>query len=644
MDPDKYQQAWRTQASATRVTIDTEVLLKAVQRDRRDLRATIFWGELNAIGIALLLLPVWIYLGVTSGSPWTWYLMVPVLIWEVGFTLAYRTRHRQRPSKPDEPLLSCVKESLAQVEQHIWLYRNFFWWNLLPTTIAILAFFAQVTWRSSESVAIGWLDVVGLVGSFVFYFVVLFAVYYFVNYVIQRTVRTQYEPRRQELLALAASLRDESASEVSGEYPILMGAKRVGCSPQRTRLASLFFWAIVLPGIAGILIGFRLITPIRDLLVGAVSESSYDGPPHSSGPAGESLARLVSAQRKEKKLVGLAAMVTVNGQIKAAAADGERKIASFVPVEITDRWHLGGISKSITATMIARLIESSRMQWTDSVGKIFPEASVDEDWKPVTLKQLLTDTAGATKNFSIEVRRQWPPLGPERTQARLEAVLNVMAAKPESPPGEKFAYSNVGYVIAGAMAEKVTGNSWEDLVKREVFEPLKLTESGFGPPKSGDKTLEQPRGHLKALSGKVPENDKADNTPIMGPSGNIHMTLSDLCTFANEHLRGELGEGKLLSTETYKLLHKPELSHYACGWIKKEASEEIPYTVYWHNGSNTLWYALVVFIPEKKMVVAVTSNDGDFDQAQAAAWEVVKASAKQFNVKAGPPPARTGRK
>ena len=110
------------------------------------------------------------------------------------------------------------------------------------------------------------------------------------------------------------------------------------------------------------------------------------------------------------------------------------------------------------------------------------------------------------------------------------------------------------------------------------------------------------------------------------------MTLENLCTFAREHLRGELGAGKLLSAETYKLLHTPELDDYACGWVRKEPSAEIPYTVYWHNGSNTMWYALVVFIPEKNMVVAVTSNDGDFDSAEAAAWEIVKASVKQFNV------------
>src|SRR5690606_7475590 len=97
------------------------------------------------------------------------------------------------------------------------------------------------------------------------------------------------------------------------------------------------------------------------------------------------------------------------------------------------------------------------------------------------------------------------------------------------PPGEKHAYSNVGYTIAGAMAEKVTGVSWEDLVRREVFEPLRLAGSGFGPPASSDETLEQPRGHRPVLlRWKVAVDDKADNTPIMGPAGTVHMTLTDL--------------------------------------------------------------------------------------------------------------------
>ncbi len=361
-------------------------------------------------------------------------------------------------------------------------------------------------------------------------------------------------------------------------------------------------------------------------------ESGYDGAPRSDGPGGASLAELITDLRKAKNLVGLAAMVMVDGQVKASAAVGERKKGSGVSIELGDRWHLGSVTKSITATMIARLVESGQMQWTDTVGERFPDASIHEDWKPVTLQQLLTHTSGAPANFSFQVRLKQPALGPECTRERREAVMAVIAAKPAHPPGEKYAYSNVGYTIAGAMAETATGVSWEDLVKREVFEPLELTDAGFGPPKSPSETLDQPRGHRSALGWKVSANDAADNTPIIGPAGTVHMTLSNLCKYATEHLRGELGAGKLLAAETYKRLHTPDLDDYACGWVVKQPTYEIPHTTYWHNGSNTMWYALVVFIPGKNMVVAVTSNDGDIAQAESAAWEVVEASAKQFNV------------
>jgi CubicO group peptidase (beta-lactamase class C family) len=503
-----------------------------------------------------------------------------------------------------------VKNSLTQVEHQIWLLRNVFWWYLLPFTFAILVFFAHVAWSLSEN----WLVALGVATPF---FVFLLALYSFIDYINQRAVRCDLEPRRQELLALLASLGGDDSAE---EHASKSSQQNVESSGVLRR------WLIVT------LLTFVTFVVMVLALASEITDSSYDGPPQSSGPAGDSLAELVTDQRKEKNLVGLAAMVTVDGEVEAAAAHGERKKGSGVPLEIDDRWHLGGITKSITATMIARLIESGRMQWTATVGEIFPEAAVHGDWKPVTLRQLLTATAGAPPNFPNDVLRQRPALGPECTQARREAVLNVIAEKPAHPPGKKYAYSNVGYTIAGAMAEKVTGATWEDLVKREVFEPLELSEAGFGPPKSADETLEQPRGHRTRLAGKVPVDDTADNTPIMGPSGIVHMSLRDLCTYAEEHLRGELGTGTLLSTETNKLLHTPALHDYACGWSVKEPSYDIPHTVYSHNGSNTMWYALVVFIPDKNMVVAVTSNDGDFDQTEAAAWEIVKASANQFNV------------
>ena len=398
-------------------------------------------------------------------------------------------------------------------------------------------------------------------------------------------------------------------------------------------MTALLAWGTYRPkSIVGALAMLFLATLAFLGLAVGVLHSSYDGDPRRDGPGGASLAGQITELRKENKLVGLAAMVMVDGKVMASAADGERKIRSGVPIELGDRWHLGSITKSITATMIGRLVEAGQMNWTDTIGERFSDASIHKDWKPVTLQQLLTHTSGAPANFSFGVMLKKPALGPECTEERRKAVIAVMAEKPAHPPGEKFAYSNVGYTIAGAMAESATGVSWEDLVKREVFEPLALNDAGFGPPKSPSETLDQPRGHRGVYAWKAGVSDTEDNTPIMGPCGTIHMTLGNLCNYATEHLRGDLGEGKLLTTETYKRLHTPQLRDYASGWVVKQPSQEIPCTVYWHNGSNTMWYALVAFISGKNMVVAVTANDGDIKAAESAAWKVVNACAKQFNV------------
>ena len=122
-------------------------------------------------------------------------------------------------------------------------------------------------------------------------------------------------------------------------------------------------------------------------LPGSLSESNEGQAPGGNGEK-SSLAELVIKPRQENKLVGLAAMVMVNGKVVDTAADGERKTGSGVPVEIGDRWHLGSVTKSITATMIARLVEAKQMKWSDSIGKLFPDAAIHEDWKPVTLRQL----------------------------------------------------------------------------------------------------------------------------------------------------------------------------------------------------------------------------------------------------------------
>lgn len=203
MDPDNFKQAWQTQTSQTRLTIDADVLVKELRRSQRNFAATIFWRDVREVGVSLLMVPLWIYLGIRQSLPWTWYLMVPALLWVAGYMLADRIRHKREPAGTGEPLRQHVASLLAKVEHQIELLRNILWWYLLPMALALVAFVSQVGWKSRSG---GWATVFAMMTVFAVVAVV-FAVIYGVN---QYAVRSELEPRRQELLTLLTSLKDET--------------------------------------------------------------------------------------------------------------------------------------------------------------------------------------------------------------------------------------------------------------------------------------------------------------------------------------------------------------------------------------------------------------------------------------------------
>jgi len=203
MDPDNFKQAWKTQSSQIRLTIDAEGLLEEVRRKQRCFVAAIFWRDVREVGISLLMVPLWLYLGFKQSSPWTWYLTVPALLWIAGYMVVDRMRHKRQPPEPGEPLRQRVESSLAQVEHQIRLLRNVLWWALLPLALSGLAFFAQVAWQARSG---GWWAALA-VSEVVALLLIVLAVVYWLN---QHAVRTELEPRRRELEALLMSLEDET--------------------------------------------------------------------------------------------------------------------------------------------------------------------------------------------------------------------------------------------------------------------------------------------------------------------------------------------------------------------------------------------------------------------------------------------------
>jgi hypothetical protein len=213
--PDDFQKAWQAQASQPRVTIAADLLRSEVERNEHSFRTMILLRDIREVGVSVLLIPVWLFLGVWLALPWTWYLSIPAFLWIAAFMLIDRARHAAPSSTPGEPLVHSVQTSLVEVEHQIKLLCNVLWWYLLPSAIPMLAFFGQVTWRASQS----WLEAI-VVGSC--FFALVAGVDAFLYWVNQVAVRKELQPRREELLKLLANLQEES----SGMPPLAPGSAR----------------------------------------------------------------------------------------------------------------------------------------------------------------------------------------------------------------------------------------------------------------------------------------------------------------------------------------------------------------------------------------------------------------------------------
>jgi CubicO group peptidase (beta-lactamase class C family) len=245
--------------------------------------------------------------------------------------------------------------------------------------------------------------------------------------------------------------------------------------------------------------------------------------------------------------------------------------------------------------------------------------------RAITVAQLLQHRSGLPGQPPDELWRELFRFAGTDAEARSEVAATMLAVAPEAKPGERYLYSNAGYMLAGAIAERVGGAPWQQLVREQLFEPLGITGAGFGAPGSDDAT-EQPWGHRPGSKGPVPVF--ADNPPSLGPAGTAHMTLRDWALFAALHLGVAPGDGEpLLRPETLLALHTPPAgADYAFGWIATER----PWAegrILTHAGSNTMWFCVAWLAPEAKFGVLVTCNQGD---ARAACDEVAGACIRRF--------------
>jgi CubicO group peptidase (beta-lactamase class C family) len=348
-------------------------------------------------------------------------------------------------------------------------------------------------------------------------------------------------------------------------------------------------------------------------------------------------------------LPALFAAVVRDGVVVASGAVGTRRTGSNIPVTVNDRIHIGSDTKAMTSLLAGMEVEKGTLHWDSTIGAIFPElsAAMNPDLRAVTLQQLLSHTSGLPSDneaFDKLLVESFAQDGLNLDELRYWLLQQSSSQPLATKPGTKFAYSNLGYTIAGAILERVTKKTWEELVVERIFTPLQLHTAGFGPQASLGR-IDAPLGHLVQKDGTLKPmlaGPNGDNPLILGPAGTVHLSILDFAAWAgwqaNEGLRGPA----LVRPDTLRKLHTqvieveapnpppgtPPKGGYALGWgIVTMAYSPEPFIV--HTGSNLQNLALIMLQPSHRFGLVTATNVGGA-KADAALRGVAENLYKRF--------------
>jgi CubicO group peptidase (beta-lactamase class C family) len=368
------------------------------------------------------------------------------------------------------------------------------------------------------------------------------------------------------------------------------------------------------------------------------------GAAHAASPA--SLDATLQPYLASYGLPALAAAVARGGDVIAAGAVGTRRWGTTAPVGLDDRFHLGSDTKPMTALLAAMLVEQGKLRWDSTIGEVFPELAgrMDPGLAKVTLAQLLSHSSGVPADdqaFEDAVKRSETQEG-NLDELRYWLLREWCPQKLVATPGTTYAYANMNYVIVGAMIERVTGRTWDELMVEKIFTPLHLRSAGLGNQASLGR-VDAPLGHDPANGSPKPmlSGPNGDNPPVIGPAGIAHMSVKDFARWA----AWSAGEGArppaLVTPETMRKLHTalipipalterkagtPWGARYGFGWAEVSV-EWAPQPLIYDGGSNGLNVAQIWIDTANDSAIVLMTNIGGTKAEQglfAAAGELYR--------------------
>lgn len=319
---------------------------------------------------------------------------------------------------------------------------------------------------------------------------------------------------------------------------------------------------------------------------------------------------------------GAAIIVIKDGQVLLKKGYGLANLETKQPIDPDTAFLLCSVTKQFTAMSIMILVERGKLRYEDVLPSFFPEFPPYA--QNITIRHLLQHTAGFPEyddllRASGKVERFWPRSAksrPSSFEPTSKDVMRLLAQQKELQfaPGEKWEYSNSGYVILAQIVEKVAGETFAQFLQREIFQPLGMKRSRLYD--ETRPTIQKRATSYKMLgSGVYRDIDYAPQNAVYGED-NIYTTVEDLYSW-DQALYTE----KLVHAATLKEAFTPgrlndgTATKYGFGWVVNRA---LGYDTLKHGGAWLGFRTYILRFPAERFTVIVLSNLAQFEPDKIA--------------------------
>ncbi len=333
------------------------------------------------------------------------------------------------------------------------------------------------------------------------------------------------------------------------------------------------------------------------------------------------------------RLPGLAVGVIENGEVVYVRTTGELVAGSGDPVTPGTLFKIASNSKAMTASVLARLVDAGKLRWDDPVTRHLPQFRMHDPWvtREMQVRDLLIHNSGLREGAGDLML--WPE---PNLFTRADIIAGLAHLKPQHSFRSRYAYDNLLYVVAGEVAAAAGGAPYEELVRREIFQPLGLSRCRVGE-WNRDEIGNVAQPHMRQHGRYLVTSADAEVIPVttMAAAGGIRCSLDDMLAWARNWLAPTQQQKDWLSTAQREALWTPHMpmpiakrrrdwdnNHfYAYGYGWRLADVDGVWSVS-HTGTLSGMYSAMTLLPDKKAGFVVLIN-GDAADARTALTQVL---------------------